>query len=285
MKEDWDLVIEPHKSLLDVDLKELWDYRDLLLMFVKRDIVTVYKQTVLGPLWFVIQPVMTMLMFMVVFGNIAKIEVGNVPPSLFYLAGIIIWTYFSDCFVKTSDTFTTNADIFGKVYFPRLIMPMSKVVSGLIKFFIQLGLFLLVYFYFIFGTVAGDVIVFEWMFAWLLPCLIVLMAGLGLGLGLIFSALTTKYRDLKFLLQFGVQLLMYATPVIYPMKSIQGGLLGKVLFYNPLSHIVEAFKKIFLGEGALTLEGMLYSTIFTIIVLILGVLVFNKTERNFVDTV
>jgi len=285
MKEDWDLVIKPHKSLLDVDLKELWDYRDLLLMFVKRDIVTVYKQTILGPIWFIVQPLLTMLMFIVVFGNIAKIEVGTVPPSLFYLAGIIIWTYFSDCFVQTSDTFTTNADIFGKVYFPRLIMPMSKVASGLIKFFIQLSLFFVIYFYYIIGTAAGDVIAFQWVFIWLLPCLVVLMGGLGLGFGLIFSALTTKYRDLKFLLQFGVQLLMYATPVIYPLGSIQEGLLGKILFYNPLSHIVEAFKKIFLGEGSLTLEGMLYSTGFTIVVFIMGVLIFNKTERSFIDTV
>ncbi len=285
MKEKWDLIIKPNRSLLEVDLKELWRYRDLLMMFVKRDIVTVYKQTILGPLWFVVQPLLTMLMFMVVFGNIAKISVGTVPPSLFYLAGIIIWTYFSDCFVQTADTFTQNAEIFGKVYFPRLIMPMSKVVSGLIKFFIQLGLFFIVYLYFTFGTVAGDVIVFHWEFTWLLPCLVVLMAVLGLGFGLIFSALTTKYRDLKFLLQFGVQLLMYATPVIYPVKSIEGGTLGQIMFYNPLSHIVEAFKKIFLGEGALTIDGMLYSTIFAITTLVLGVLIFNKTERSFVDTV
>jgi len=285
MNEKWDLIIKPHKSLFDVDLKELWDYRDLTLMFVKRDIVTVYKQTILGPLWFVIQPLMTMLMFIVVFGNIAKIEVGTIPPSLFYLSGIIIWTYFADCFSQTSDTFTQNADIFGKVYFPRLIIPISKVVSGLIKFFIQLCLFLIVYFYFFFGTPAKEVIFFEWTFAWLIPFLIFLMAGLGLGLGLVFSALTTKYRDLKFLLQFGIQLLMYATPVIYPFESVQGGTLGKILFYNPLSHILEAFKRIFLGEGALTLDGLLYSTVFTIIVLIGGILIFNKTERSFVDTV
>lgn len=282
MKENWDLIIKPHRGLLDVDLKELWDYRDLLMMFVKRDIVTVYKQTVLGPLWFVVQPILTMFMFMVVFGTIAKIEVGAVPPSLFYLAGIIIWTYFSDCFIQTSDTFTKNADIFGKVYFPRLIMPMSKVVSGLVKFFIQLFLFLMVYMYF---WMTGSSVAFQFGLIWLLPILIVLMAGLGLGFGLIFSAMTTKYRDLKFLLQFGVQLLMYATPVIYPVSSLPEGTLKQLMFYNPLSHIVEAFKRIFLGEGVLTIEGLIYASITTFLVLILGILIFNKTERSFVDTV
>ncbi len=282
MKENWDLIIKPHRGLLDVDLKELWDYRDLLKMFVKRDIVTVYKQTVLGPLWFVVQPILTMFMFMVVFGTIAKIEVGDVPSSLFYLAGIIIWTYFSDCFIKTSDTFTNNADIFGKVYFPRLIMPMSKVVSGLVKFFIQLFLFLIMYMYF---WMTGSSVAFQFGLIWLLPILIVLMAGLGLGFGLIFSAMTTKYRDLKFLLQFGVQLLMYATPVIYPVSSLPEGTLKQLMFYNPLSHIVEAFKRIFLGEGVLTIEGLIYASITTFLVLILGILIFNKTERSFVDTV
>lgn len=282
MKENWDLVIKPHKGLLDVDLKELWDYRDLLFMFVKRDIVTVYKQTVLGPLWFIVQPVLTMLMFMVVFGTIAKIEVGTVPPPLFYLAGIIIWTYFSDCFIQTSDTFTTNANIFGKVYFPRLIMPLSKVVSGLVKFFIQLVLFLIVYLYYWFSL--GSVS-FQLSLIWLLPILVILMAGLGLGFGLIFSAMTTKYRDLKFLLQFGVQLLMYATPVIYPATNLPDGTLKQLMFYNPLSHIVESFKRIFLGEGMLTVEGLIYASVVTFAVLILGILVFNRTERSFVDTV
>lgn len=282
MKDDWNLVIKPNRGLLEVDIKELWEYRDLLLMFVKRDIVTVYKQTILGPLWFIVQPVLTMLMFMVVFGAIAKIEVGAVPPALFYLGGIIIWTYFSDCFIKTSDTFTRNADIFGKVYFPRLIMPLSMVVSGLVKFFIQLALFLLVYGYFF---IKGSPMSFVWEMSWLLPILVVLMAGLGLGFGLIFSALTTKYRDLKFLLQFGVQLLMYATPVIYPVSSLPEGTLRDLMFYNPLAHITEAFKYIFLGEGLLTAAGLLYATGVTILILILGVLIFNKTERSFVDTV
>jgi lipopolysaccharide transport system permease protein len=221
-------------------------------------------------------------MFLVVFGTIAKIDVGTVPPSLFYLAGIIIWTYFSDCFIQTSDTFTRNADIFGKVYFPRLIMPLSKVVSGLVKFGIQMVLFLGVYAFYL---VQGSAISFTWALIWLLPILIVLMAGLGLGFGLIFSALTTKYRDLKFLLQFGVQLLMYATPVIYPVEGLPAGTLRNLMFYNPLAHIVEAFKQIFLGEGYLTTAGLLYASGFTVVIVLMGVLIFNKTERSFVDTV
>lgn len=283
MKKDWDLVIEPHRGLLDIDLRELWHYRDLLLLLVKRDLVTVYKQTILGPLWFVIQPLMTMLMFLVVFGTIAKIGVGTVPPALFYLGGIIIWTYFSDCFLQTSNTFTENANIFSKVYFPRLILPLSKVISGLVKFGIQLVLFLLLYGYYI---IQGAFIAFSWEYSWLLPMLIALMAGIGLGFGLIFSALTTKYRDLRFLLQFGVQLLMYATPVIYPTSSLPAdSTLRQVLFYNPLAHIVESFKYIFLGEGLLTMAGLLYAVGFTIVVLLLGILIFNRTERSFVDTV
>lgn len=283
MKKDWDLVIEPHRGLLDIDVQELWRYRDLLWLFVKRDLVTVYKQTVLGPLWFVIQPLMTMLMFLVVFGTIAKIGVGSAPPSLFYLGGIIIWTYFSDCFMQTSDTFTGNADIFSKVYFPRLILPLSKVISGLVKFGIQLGLFLMLYVYY-YWTGASVEFMVAW--SWLLPILIVLMAGLGLGFGLIFSAMTTKYRDLRFLLQFGIQLLMYATPVIYPISSLpEGSTLRQLLFYNPLAHIVEAFKYIFLGEGWLTASGLLYAGIFTVVVLALGIIIFNRTERSFVDTV
>lgn len=283
MKKEWDLVIQPHRGLLEIDLQELWHYRDLLWLFVKRDLVTVYKQTILGPLWFVIQPILTMLMFSVVFGAIAKIGVGAVPPSLFYLAGIIIWTYFSDCFIQTSDTFTGNANIFSKVYFPRLILPLSKVVSGLVKFGIQLFLFLLVYGYYWFQETS---IVFAWRYSWLLPVLILIMAALGLGFGLIFSALTTKYRDLRFLLQFGIQLLMYATPVIYPVSSLPvDSTLRQLLFYNPLTHIVEAFKYVFLGEGYLTSMGLLYSSGFTLIVLLLGIVIFNRTERSFVDTV
>jgi lipopolysaccharide transport system permease protein len=276
----WDLIIEPQQGLLDVNFKEIWDYRDLLFLFVKRDVVTVYKQTVLGPIWFFVQPIMTMLVYIVVFGNIAGIPTDGIPKPLFYLSGIIIWNYFSECFLKTSDTFTVNQDMFGKVYFPRLIIPLSKVVSGLIKFFIQFILFLVVYLYFLVDGVPVQ-LGFELL---LVPYFIVLMALLGLGFGLIFTSMTTKYRDLKFLIQFGVQLLMYATPIIYPMSEIPEKI-RYFIFFNPLSHIVEGFKLAFLGQGSLTISGLLYSSACTLIVLIVGVLIFNKTEKTFVDTV
>ena len=276
----WDLIIEPQQGLLDVNFKEIWDYRDLLFLFVKRDVVTVYKQTVLGPIWFFVQPIMTMLVYIVVFGNIAGIPTDGIPKPLFYLSGIIIWNYFSECFLKTSDTFTVNQDMFGKVYFPRLIMPLSKVVSGLIKFFIQFILFLVVYLYFLVDGVPVQ-LGFELL---LVPYFIVLMALLGLGFGLIFTSMTTKYRDLKFLIQFGVQLLMYATPIIYPMSEIPEKI-RYFIFFNPLSHIVEGFKLAFLGQGSLTTSGLLYSSACTLIVLVVGILIFNKTEKTFVDTV
>ncbi len=276
----WDLIIEPQQGLLDVNFKEIWNYRDLLFLFVKRDVVTVYKQTVLGPIWFFVQPIMTMLVYIVVFGNIAGIPTDGIPKPLFYLSGIIIWNYFSECFLKTSDTFTVNQDMFGKVYFPRLIMPLSKVVSGLIKFFIQFFLFMVVYLYFLVDGVPVQLGV-ELL---LVPYFIVLMALLGLGFGLIFTSMTTKYRDLKFLIQFGVQLLMYATPIIYPMSEIPEKI-RYFIFFNPLSHIVEGFKLAFLGQGSLTTSGLLYSSVCTLIVLIVGILIFNKTEKTFVDTV
>lgn len=280
MKEQWDLIIKPQQKLLNLNLKEIWQYRDLLTMFVKRDVVTVYKQTVLGPIWFFVQPIMTMLVYVVVFGNVAGISTDGIPKPLFYLSGIIIWNYFSECFMQTSDTFSQNQDMFGKVYFPRLIMPLSKVVSGLIKFFIQFSLFLVTYLYFI---VDGVPISISWSIL-LIPYLIVLMACLGLGFGLVFTSMTTKYRDLRFLVQFGVQLLMYATPIIYPMSLIEGRL-KTIIGLNPLAHVVEAFKYSFLGSGELSMYGLTYTTIFALVILTLGVLVFNKTEKSFVDTI
>ncbi|MCP4440174.1 MAG: ABC transporter permease [Aureispira sp.] len=280
MKEKWDLVIKPSKGLLNFNFKELWRYRDLLTMFVKRDVVTLYKQTVLGPIWFFIQPIMTMVVYVVVFGNIAEIPTDGIPQPLFYLSGIIIWNYFSECFIQTSDTFAQNQNIFGKVYFPRLIMPMSKVASGLIKFFIQFFLFLGVFIYYMTQGVC-----FSFSLSLLLiPYLIMLMAGLGLGFGLIFTSMTTKYRDLKFLVQFGVQLLMYATPIIYPMSMLEGRL-KDVIYLNPLAHVVESFKYVFLGQGDLSFYGLLYASIFTAVIVFMGMLIFNKTERNFVDTI
>ena len=278
--ESWDLIIQPKRHLLDVNLKELWDYRDLLYMFVKRDIVTVYKQTILGPIWFFVQPIMTMLVYVVVFGNIAKISTDGIPAPLFYLSGITLWNYFADSFNKTSTTFVANANIFGKVYFPRLIVPLSVVISNLIKFLIQLGLFLTIWTWYLSTT---DVLNPN---IWILSTIycLVLMAGLGLGFGIIFSSLTTKYRDLTFLITFGVQLAMYATPIIYPMSTLSEKY-QRVLWWNPISHIIEAFKYGFLGAGEASISGLTYATIFTITTLTFGVIIFNRTEQTFMDTV
>ena len=276
----WDLIIRPQRHLLDVNLREIWDYRDLLYMFVKRDIVTVYKQTVLGPIWFFLQPIMTMLVFMVVFGNIAKIGTDGIPQPLFYLAGIIMWNYFAESFNSTSMTFRTNAYIFGKVYFPRLIVPLSQIISGLIKFLIQFGLFLVVFGYFLFTR--NDIHPNLWLFSTVY--LLLLMAGLGLGFGIIFSSLTTKYRDLAFLIQFGVQLAMYATPIIYPM-SLLGERMRAIMWWNPIAHLIETFKYGFLGAGEASVSGLAYSSLFTLVVLFIGIVIFNRTEQTFMDTV
>ena len=279
-RNDWDMIVQPKRHFLDLNFRELWDYRDLLLMFVKRDIVTVYKQTILGPIWYFAQPVMTMLVYIVVFGNIARIPTDGIPQPLFYLSGIIMWNFFAECFTQTSDTFSQNARIFGKVYFPRLIIPLSKVISSLIKFFIQLFLFLVIFFYFYFS----DANIKPGIALLITPYLVILMAGLGLGAGIILSSLTTKYRDLKFLITFGIQLLMYGTPVIYPMSAIPDTYRAFITA-NPLSHILEGFKYGFLGAGNLTLTGILYTTLITFILLFAGIVIFNKTEQNFMDTV
>lgn len=250
------------------------------MLFVKRDIAVQYKQTILGPLWFFIQPILTTFMFVFVFGNIAKISTEGIPQPLFYMSGIVIWSFFSDCFNKTSDTFTQNAGLFGKVYYPRLITPLSIVVSNLVKFFLQFFLFLLILIYFGFKGVPvfinSSIIFF--------PLFISIMGLLGLGFGLIFSALTTKYKDLKFLIQFGIQLLMYATPIIYPLSSISVDKRIYVLL-NPITSIVEGFKFIFLGEGFFNIYWIIYSFLFTIVILFVGIVIFNKTEQSFMDTV
>ncbi|MCA9034587.1 MAG: ABC transporter permease [Planctomycetaceae bacterium] len=278
--EQWDLIIRPKRHLLDVNLQEIWDYRDLLYMFVKRDIVTVYQQTILGPIWFFVQPIATMLTYVIVFGRIANISTDGVPAPMFYLSGVIIWNYFQDCLLKTSGTFVSNAGIFGKVYFPRLIVPLSQVISGVIKFLIQFLLFLALWVWYLINADALHPNL------WLLStvyCLL-LMAGMGLGLGIIFSSLTTKYRDLNFLLAFGVQLLMYATPIIYPMSVLSENMRW-YLWWNPISHVMEAFKYGFLGSGSASIAGLAYTTGFTVITLILGVIIFNRTEQTFMDTV
>jgi lipopolysaccharide transport system permease protein len=283
---DWDLVIKGHSSLFDLKFNDLWRYRDLLVMFVKRDFVSFYKQTVLGPLWFFIQPIFTTIVFTFVFGNLAGISTDGLPQQLFYLAGITSWNYFSDCLTKTSTVFRDNANIFGKVYFPRLIMPLSIVVSNLVRFGVQMMLFLfmMLYFYFFPQPKASFHVTLA---ALSLPVLILLMALLGLGIGLIITAMTTKYKDLTFLVTFGVQLLMYGTTVIYPLSEAKkkfGGM-SKIIEYNPMTGIIEAFRYAFLGKGEFSLWSIGYSSIITIVILFFGILIFNKTEKNFVDTI
>lgn len=282
-EEHWDLVIRDHSSLFDLKLTDVWRYRDLLRMFVKRDFISFYKQTILGPLWFFIQPIFTTLVFTFVFGKVAGISADNLPKPLFYLCGITAWQYFSECLTKTSTVFRDNSNIFGKVYFPRLIMPLSIVVSNLVKFGVQLILLLclMAYFYFMdydFGFTYA--IVF-------FPILVILMALLGLGLGLIITAMTTKYRDLTFLVSFGVQLLMYATTVIYPLSTVREKYPDHawLIELNPMTGIIEAYRYAFLGSGTFSYPGLLYSAAVTFVVLFAGVVIFNKTEKNFVDTI
>lgn len=277
---EWDQVITADRSVLSVDLAELWRYRDLLLMFVKRDVVTVYKQTILGPLWFFIQPIMTALVFTFVFGNLAGISTGGVPQILFYLCGITLWNYFSDTLNITSKTFTDNASIFGKVYFPRLILPLSKVISGFLKFIIQFLLFIAIWLYYLLFTDAITPTV--WILS--VPFLMIIMAAMALGFGIIITSLTTKYRDLVFLVTFGVQLLMYASPVIYPISSIPGKY-QTFIWLNPLTSVFETFKYAFLGSGVVEPGWLLYSIVFTVVLLLVGVVVFNRVESRFIDTV
>jgi lipopolysaccharide transport system permease protein len=278
--EAWDLVIKGHTSLFDVKYKDLWHYRDLLGMFVKRDFVSFYKQTILGPLWFFIQPILTTIVFTFVFGKLAGISTDGLPQYLFYLSGITAWNYFSDCLTKTSTVFRDNANVFGKVYFPRLIMPLSIVVSNLVRFGVQLLLLVIMMLYFSYQGANFNVTNAIFFF----PILIVLMAFLGLGTGLIITAVTTKYKDLTFLVTFGVQLLMYGTTVIYPLSAAPLDY-KKYIELNPMTGIIEAFRYAFLGKGEFTIWSIGYSTLFTIVVLFFGIIIFNKTEKNFVDTI
>lgn len=278
---DWDLIIEPKTSLFDLKLKEVWKYRDLLVLFVRRDFVATYKQTILGPVWHFIQPIFTTIMFLLVFGKIAGIPTDGIEPILFYMSGITIWNYFSACLTSTSNTFLSNAGIFGKVYFPRLISPLSTVTSNLVKFGIQFLLLLAVMIFF--GITKGN---FHFGLSWLLiPVLVLMMAMMGLGLGIIISSMTTKYRDLNVLLGFGVQLLMYATPVAYPMSFLRSKSYASWIQWNPLSPIVEAFRYALFGQGTLETVHLLYSFSFIVIVLFIGMLMFNKVEKTFMDTV
>jgi lipopolysaccharide transport system permease protein len=279
--ESWSLIIKPHNSWWDLQLAEVWKYRDLLWMFVRRDFVAVYKQTVLGPLWFFIQPLLTTLVFTIIFNGVAQISTDGMPPLLFYLAGTIPWNYFATCLTKISTTFTSNAHIFGKVYFPRLVVPLSVVISNLIQFGIQFVLFALVFgWYFARGVDVHP----NWLaILGLTPLLLVLMAALGLGTGIIVSALTTKYRDFTFLIAFGVQLAMYATPIIYPMSAIPEKWRW-LIEINPMSAPIESFRACFLG-GPIPWSALGISAIVTAGLLLFGILLFNKVEKTFMDTV
>ena len=280
MAKDWTLVIKPEKGLLDIDLKGLWRYRDLWYMYVRRDIVTVYKQTILGPLWFFIQPIFTTVMYMFVFGGLAGISTDGVPQPLFYLSGIMLWNYFSECFNGASNTFSANAGIFGKVYFPRLVVPLASLTSNLVKMLIQLLLFAAVYVYYV--VIGGPVSINA--AALLFPVLVLMLALHALSWGLVVSSLTSKYRDLRYLVGFGLQLFMYATPIIYPL-SAAGDKFRWALELNPLTPIFEAFKYGFLGAGSLSWNGLIYSAVFMAVMLFFSVIIFNRVERNFMDTV
>jgi lipopolysaccharide transport system permease protein len=277
---EFSTVIKPKEKLFDVDFKELWQYRDLFSMFVKRDIITQYKQTVLGPLWFFIQPAFTTIMYMVVFGGIAGIPTDGLPQPLFYLAGIVCWQYFSDCLNKTSSTFTANQGIFGKVYFPRLIVPLSTVASGLVRMGIQFFMFVAVYIYYLLMGVH----VAPNAYILLVPLLIVMMAGLSLGFGILISSMTTKYRDLTILFSFVVSLWMYATPIIYPLSTMSPKRQW-IMALNPLTSIVETFKFGTMGIGTFSWMQLGYSFGFMIVLMGIGIVVFNKVQRSFMDTV
>lgn len=276
----WDMIISPQRNLLDLRLRELWHARDLILLFVRRDFVSVYKQTILGPLWYLIQPLLTTITFTVIFGNIAKLPTDGLPQFLFYMSGTVIWTYFASCFTKTSETFVSNAHLFGKVYFPRLAVPVSILISNLIAFAIQFAFFLAFMAYF---ALQGTQLHPNW---WMLmtPVLLLMMAGMGLGFGIIISSLTTKYRDLRFLVQFGVQLLMYITPVIYPTSAIPARF-QMLMRFNPMSSVVEAFRYGFLGAGTVDLVQLAYSFGIMLVVIIVGAVMFNRVEATFMDTV
>lgn len=278
--EQWTEVIEPRTNLLDLRLGDVWRYRDLVMLFVRRDFVSNYKQTILGPIWLFIQPLLTTITFYIIFGRVAKLDTSGLPPFVFYLAGITVWSYFSQSLTAVSTVFVTNAAMFSKVYFPRLTMPLSIILSNLVRFGIQFGLFLIVWVYYLATTSALHP---NWLLM-LTPLLVVLMGLLSLGLGMIFSALTTKYRDLAMLLTFGVQLLMYATPVIIPLANVSPKYRW-IMVANPVSAIVETFRYGFLGSGTLNATYLSYSVIVTAVILFIGIVTFNKVEKSFTDTV
>ena len=275
------IIITPHHKLWSVDFREIWHYRDLIELFVKRNIVVQYKQTVLGPLWYIIQPILTVAMNMIVFGGIAKMSTDGVPQALFYMAGNVCWFYFADCLNQTSATFTANQQMFGKVYFPRLVVPIATVLSNLLRFAIQLGLFVVIYLWLFFN---GANVSPNWSIL-LLLVLIVMLAGLGLGFGILVSSMTTKYRDLTILFTFIVQLWMYGTPIVYPLSMVTDTTLRLCIMANPLTAVIETFKYSTLGVGYFSWAALAYSFVFMMVLLIIGVVVFNKVQRSFMDTV
>ncbi|BAO55728.1 ABC transporter permease [Nonlabens marinus] len=286
-EEEWLYEIKPKGSLIQLNFKEIWQYRDLLVLFVKRDIVTVYKQTILGPLWYLIQPLFTSVIFTLVFNGFGDIQTGSINPFLFNLAGITMWNYFRDCLTGTSNTFTANAGIFGKVYFPRVVVPMSVTFSNVFKFGIQLFIFIVFYFYFAYNGGAGT----PNIYFLLLPAYILIMALTGLGLGMMISSATTKYRDLSVLVGFGVQLLMYVSAVPYSLSEIKNsdkGWVNQVLPFiewNPLTQIIEGFRFMTLGLGEFSWPMFFYTFIISVVFFLVGLMVFNRTERSFIDTV
>ena len=281
MNKEWSMIIRPHEKLWKVDLGEIWAYRDLIELFVKRNIVVVYKQTILGPLWYLIQPILTVIMNMVVFGGIAHMSTDGVPQALFYLAGNVCWFYFSDCLNQTSNTFLANQGVFGKVYFPRMVVPISTVISNLLRFGVQLGLFVAVYLYFL---MSGTDVCPNWTIL-IVPVLVMMIAGLSLGFGILISSMTTKYRDFTVLFGFIVSLWMYATPIVYPLSMVTNEKLRTLIMLNPMTSIIEAFKYATLGQGYFSWGALGYSFVFMCVLLLWGTVVFNKVQRSFMDTV
>ena len=281
MEKEWTMIIRPQEKLWKINLKEVWAYRDLITLFVKRNIVVQYKQTILGPLWYLIQPILTVIMNMVVFGGIAHMSTDGIPQALFYMAGNVCWFYFSDCLNQTSNTFVANQGMFGKVYFPRMVVPISTVMSNLLRFGIQLLLFVAIW---IFFFASGSDIHLTWTIL-LVPILVVMLAGLGLGFGILISSMTTKYRDLTILFTFVVQLWMYATPIVYPISMVTNETLHTIIMLNPMTSIIEAFKYATLGQGYFSWGALGYSFAFMSILMLWGIIIFNKVQRSFMDTV
>ena len=277
----WDYIIDSKRGWFDININEIWEFRDLLIIFIKRDFITIYKQTILGPIWYFLQPLITTIVFTIIFNKVAKLSTNQIPPMLFYMSGIIAWNYFSNCLLQTSSTFTSNAELFSKVYFPRIIVPFSQVISALLRFFVQLVMFFIFYVYFI---LSGFSIEPAYAILFFLPIMIIQMAILGKGIGMIVSSLTTKYRDLSHLVTFGTQLLMYASPIVYPLSIVPDNY-RYIILANPMTSIIEFFRNAVFNNGNININMILYSLGMTMVIYFIGLLIFNKIEKNFIDTV